>query len=575
VKFSIPFADSVLSQLYRLFLRKYLLTQYIYMRLLYLFLLSTVLFACQPDNRYAGKQIFRYNIAESITSLDPAFARSLDNVSTVNHLFNGLVQLDEQLKIQPAIAKSWDILDSGTTYRFYLRNDVYFHSSAVFGKDSSRQVVASDFVYSLNRLIDSELISPGKWVMNPVNRQVDGRLAIKAFNDSVVEIKLNESFPPFLGILSMPYCSVVPHEAVEFYGDDFRSNPVGTGPFRFKYWKENGKLVLLKNTNYFERDNNGNRLPYLDALAISFIKDQEVNFLKFIRHEFDYLSGLKGSYKDEILTTNGELKSEYSGDFQLHRSPYLNTEYLGFNLDEDFLTKDNPLLDVRIRKAINYGFDRQKMLTYLRNGIGIPANSGFVPAGMASFDAKTIKGYTFQPDSTKKLLAEAGYPNGNGLQEIKLSTTAEYLDLCEYLQHQLQQFGVQIVVDVNQAATNNEMIANNKSQFFRKSWVADYPDAQNYLSLFLSMNFSPSGPNYTHFSNQKFDSLYEEAMMITNDSVRFELYQQMDQLVVNHAPVVPLFYDEVVRFIPHYISGIGVNPMNLLVLKYAKKEKEG
>jgi len=541
------------------------------MRFTFILIVLISFFSCQKKQRYGDKKIFRYNIAEGITSLDPAFARSLDNVSTVNHLFNGLVQLDDKLKIRPSIAKSWEILDSGKTYRFYLRKDVFYHKSALFGEDSSRSVVARDFVYSLNRLVDSDLISPGKWVMNPVKRNADGSLSIEALNDTVLQIQLKEAFPPFLGILSMPYCSVVPKEAVSFYKDDFRSNPIGTGPFKFKYWKENGKMILLQNPNYFEFDAEGNRLPYIDAVAISFIKDQEVNFLKFIRGEFDYLSGLKGSYKDEILNTKGELNPKYEANFKMLRSPYLNTEYLGFNLSESYLSKDNPVADLRIRRAINYGFDREKMLTYLRNGIGIAAQSGFVPAGMASFNAKEVKGFSYQPDSVKKLLIEAGYPNGKGLAEISLSTTVEYLDLCEYLQHQLKQFGIKISVDVNQAATNNEMIANNRVQFFRKSWVADYPDAQNYLSLFLSKNFSPSGPNYTHFSSHKFDRLYEQAMQITDDSLRFKLYRQMDQLIIDKAPVVPLFYDEVVRFIPNNISGIGVNPMNLLVLKYAKK----
>src|SRR5690554_2978009 len=110
------------------------------------------------------------------------------------------------------------------------------------------------------------------------------------------------------------------------------------------------------------------------------------------------------------------------------RSPYLNTEYLGFNLSKEYLSKDNPIADLRIRKAINYGFDREKMLTYLRNGIGIAAHSGFVPAGVASYDSKEVKGYSYQPDSVRKLLNEAGYPNGINLPEIRLSTTAEYLD---------------------------------------------------------------------------------------------------------------------------------------------------
>lgn len=529
------------------------------------------LIACQPStNRYEGKAIFRYNLEEGITSLDPAFARSLDNVSAVNQLFNGLVQTDENLNILPCIAKSWEILDSGKTYLFLLRDDVFFHKAALFGSDSSRKVLASDFVYSFSRLIDSKVLSPGKWVMNEVARKQDGSLEVRAINDTVLEIKLNRSFQPFLGILSMQYCSVVPKEAIDFYGDDFRSHPIGTGPFKFKYWKENGKLIFLKNKHYFERDEAGERLPYLDAVAISFTKDQEVTFLKFLNGELDYLSGLKGTYKDELLDQRGRLREKYRSNIQFQTAPYLNSEYLGFMVDSNLLPEKHPILNPLIRKAINYGFDRQKMLTYLRNGIGTPANQGFVPLGLPSFDSSFV-GYTFQPDSTLNLLQRAGYPNGKGLPIIELSTTAQYLDICEYLQSQLARFGIQLKIEVNQAATNNELIANGKVFFFRKSWVADYPDAENYLSLFKSDNFSPKGPNYTHYSSSVFDELYQKALNTDKDSLRYVYYRQMDSLIIADAPIVPLFYDRVVRFTQPSISGIAVNPMNLLVLKYAKK----
>ena len=524
--------------------------------------------ACQADQRYGDKSIFRYNVSDGITSLDPAFARSIDNISAVNQIFNGLIQTDEKLNLKPCLAEKWEVLDSGRTYRFYLQKGVYFHKSEVFGKDSTRELVAQDFIYSFNRLIDAQVISPGKWLLNEVGRNSKGELDIEAVDDYTLDIHLKRTFPPFLGILSMQYFSAVPIEAVRFYGSDFRANPVGTGPFKFQYWKENVKLVLLKNDDYFEKDDSGRALPYLDAVSITFTKDLEVTFLKFLKKELDYLTGLKGSYKDELLTSDGKLRKEYKDQVIFTTSPYLNTEYLGFLVDE---TKQP--VPKEIRRAINFGFERNKMLKYLRSGIGVPANHGFIPKGLPGYSEKTV-GYTFQPDSVRSLLEKAGYPNGNGLGAISLSTTAQYLDICEYLQSQLAEYGIKIKIEVNQAATNNELIANSKAQFFRKSWVADYPDAENYLSLFKSKNFSPNGPNYTHFRNEQFDAWYNEALTETNDSLRLNLYQQMDSLVISEAPVVPLFYDEVVRFFQPTISGLGVNPMNLLVLKYAKKSTE-
>lgn len=545
------------------------------MQKLSLLFIIFLIFSCNRSDRYGEKVIFRYNIPEGISSLDPAFARSLENVSTVNQLFNGLVQMDEELRIKPCIAKSWEILDSNRLYRFTLRDDVFFHASEAFEEARSRRVKAQDFVFSLKRLIDPEILSPGKWVLNEVARDEAGNLRIKALNDSILEIRLQRPFPPFLGILSMQYCSVIPKEAIAFYGEDFRSNPVGTGPFRFKYWSENTKLVLVKNEEYFERDEVGEQLPYLDAIAISFIKDQEVAFLKFLQAELDYLSGLKGSYKDELLDSKGQLRPEYQKKMKLMTSPYLNTEYLGFQLDPSLdIPNQEQLLEVKLRQAINCGFDRKKMLRYLRNGIGEPANAGFIPKGLAGYNPQKVKGYEYNPLRAKELLAEAGFPEGKGLKTIVIHTTAQYLDICEYLQYQLGEIGIPIRIEVNPAATNNELIAQGKVGFFRKSWVADYPDAENYLSLFNSENFSPSGPNYTHFSNPTYDALFEEAMLSENDSLRIDRYERLDSMLMASAPVVPLFYDQVVRFIPNYVEGIGVNAMNLLDLKRAKKTQK-
>lgn len=515
--------------------------------------------------------IFRYNEANGISSLDPAFARNIENISAVNHLFNGLVQMGDGLEIKPAIAKSWSISEDGLTYLFNLRTDVKFHQHQAFISESERYVTAFDFIYSFNRLVDKELAAPGAWVFNFVSRDSLGLLAMSAVNDSTLQIFLNKPFPPFLGILTMQYCSVLPKEVILFYGEDFRSNPIGTGPFKFKYWSESNKLVFLRNDEYFEIDDNGKRLPYLDAINVTFNKDEEVAFLQFLKGDLDYLSGLNGSYKDEILNSNGQLKQKYAERFKMITTPYLNTEYLGFNLSAaNIVSGASPLSDVRVRKAINYGFDRKKMILYLRNGIGTPAEQGFIPKGLPGFDEE-MNGYTYQLDSSKALLEATGYSSSNPVPKIVLNTTAQYLDLCEFIQHELKQIGISLEIEVNPSATHNELVANGELTFFRKSWIADYPDAENYLALFYSKNEAPDGPNYTHFKSEEFDSLYEASLVTNFDSLRISNYRQMDLLVKEKSVIIPLFYDQVVRFIPKNISGLGINPMNLLTLKTTTK----
>lgn len=515
------------------------------------FLLSLFLMACSSDKSNDALAIFKYNESAGITTLDPAFAKDQANIWVAAQLFNGLVQLDSDLQVQPAIATSWDISEDALSYTFHLKKDVKFHAHELFQSEQARLVTAHDFVYSFDRLLDERLAAPGAWVFNNVADYT-------ALNDSTLEMSLKQPFPPFLGLLSMPYCSVVPEEVVE--QTSFRDAPIGTGPFKFQYWKENVKLVLRKNPEYFESS-----LPKLDAVAVSFVKDKQAAFLEFLKGNLDFISGLDASYKDEVLTRSGALQPHYQDKLILQSQPYLNTEYLGFLMDENNLSVTQ---QKAVRKAINYGFDRVKMMTYLRNNIGAPALEGFVPKGLPSF-TDALAGYDYNPEKAKAYLLEANVPLGT---EVVLSTTSSYLDICEYIQNQLQAIGLNIKVEVNPPSTHRQMVATSKLNFFRGSWIADYADAENYLALFYSKNFCPNGPNYTHFKNAGFDALYEQAIQEVNDSARFALYQQMDQIILDEAAIVPLYYDQVIRFVQPNIQHFESNGMNMLNLKRVEKE---
>lgn len=535
----------------------------------WIYVLLLLLIACSSKEEDQSKTVFRYNEAANISSLDPAFARDLANIWACNQLFSGLVRLDEQLNVEPSIARKWTISEDGLTYTFILRKDVFFHDDQSFENGKGRRVNAHDFEYSFNRIVDSKVASPGLWVFSQVDQQ-EGKYAFKALNDSVFQVKLSQPFTPFIGILAMQYCSVIPHEAVNFYKNDFRENPVGSGPFKFKLWKEGVKMVLVRNENYYEKFS-GEKLPFLDAVAITFLADKQAAFLHFVQGKLDFMSGIDASYKDEILTKRGGLKPKYNQKIKLISQPYLNTEYLGVLVTDQDDT--NPLRLKKIRQAINFGFDRKKMMKFLRNNIGEPGIKGIIPKGFAVFDEDASYGYDYNPDTARALLAEAGYPNGLGLESINLSTNAEYLDLCEYIQHALGELGIKININVNPPAALRELKAQAKLPFFRASWIADYPDAENYLSMFYSKNFCPAGPNYTHFKNVVFDELYEESLSETNTEKRYQLYKRMDSLVMEEAPVVILYYDQVLRFTQPNIEGLGSNPINLLDLRKVKKIK--
>ncbi len=528
-------------------------------RISFLFVVVIILVSCESKtSKFTDNDVFRYNEHSNITTLDPAFARDQRNIWPANLLYNGLVQLDDSLHVKPSIAETWQVSDDGRTYIFQLRNDIYFHKHALFGKDSTRKVIAKDFEYSFKRLTDPTVASPGGWVLQNVE-------SLEAKSDSVFEIQLKQAFPPFLGLLAMKYCSVVPKEAVEYFGNDYRANPIGTGPFQFKLWVENTKLVLRRNPNYFEKDKEGNSLPYLESVAVTFLPDKQSEFLQFIQGNLDFMKSLDASYKDDIITIEGNLKEKYQEQVRMQKGSYLNTEYLGI-----FLNGDNKVVQNKaLRRAINYGFDRRKMVQFLRNGIGTPAESGFVPKGLPAFNGQ--RGFSYNPEKARMFLDQYSSETGDSEPSITITTNSNYLDLCEFIQRELEKIGLNVSVDVIPPSTLRQGKANGKLPIFRASWIADYPDAENYLSLFYSKNFTPNGPNYTHFKNETYDRLYEKAISEVVNEKRYELYQQMDSILIEEAPVVPLYYDQVIRFTQKNVEGLGINPIDLLDLRKVRK----
>ena len=208
-------------------------------------------------------------------------------------------------------------------------------------------------------------------------------------------------------------------------------------------------------------------------------------------------------------------------------------------------------------------------MMYLRNSIGEPAESGFVPAGLPSFDSSSVHGYSYDPARSRRLLAEAGFPDGHGLPEIKLTTVPIYADLAGFIAKELQELGINIKVDVVQKSLLLEETAKSEALFFRGSWVADYPDPENFLSVFYSQN--PAPPNYTRYRNATYDGLYEQALMEEVDTNRYKIYREMDRLIIGDAPIVPLWYDEVIHLVSPRLRGFEANAQNLLELRRVKK----
>ncbi len=535
------------------------------MRFIYLFFLTLLVCGCS-GSKNDFRSYFCYNESSGITSFDPAFAKNQSNIWVVNQLYNRLIETGPDMKLIPSIAKSWRVSEDRLTITFILRTDVYFHNHPAFPGGEGRRMTASDVVYSLKRLMDPEVASPGAWIFNG---RVDSEKGFEAINDSVFSLHLQKPFIQMLGVLSNPYCSIVPNEAVEYKETSFRKHPCGTGPFRFFLWEEGQVLLLKKHNNYFERDEQGNRIPYLQGIKISFLTSKASEFLSFQQHQLDFMNDIDPSFKDEVLTKLGNLRSSWQNKIQLMKHPYLNIEYLGILVDSSVEEGRKPLKNKLIRQAVNYAIDRRKLMLYLRNSIGIPAEYGFIPPGLPGFDSVELKGYDYNPQLARLKLDSAGYFQNSSKEKIKLYTIPVYADLANTIIQNLNAVGIEVEVEVIQKSVLLTKTANRQASFFRASWIADYPDAENYLGLFYSKY--PAPPNYTRYNNKQLDELYEKCLTESNDSLRIRLYKKMDAMIIEDAPVVPLWYDEVVNFVQPYINGFKPNALNVPDLRRVKK----
>jgi len=533
-----------------------------------LVILLSFIAACRP-HKEDKKMIFRYNQIEGIETLDPAFAKSIAIMWGTHFIFNTLLEVDSGLHTVPSLAKNWECSADGLQYTFHLRNDVFFQDNDAFANGKGRKMTAADVVYTFNRLIDPNVAAAGAWVFND---RVAKEKPFQALDDTTVLISLKDPFRPLPQILTMQYCSIVPKEVVEKWGKDFRNHPCGTGPFQLKYWDEGTTMVLYKNPHYWEFDESRVRLPYLDAIQVSFNDTKALEFLLFKQKKTDFMYRIDGSMKDMVLTKRGTLQPAFSKSINLLKHSYLYSEYIGFIMDTtNALLKNNPIRLRKIRQAINYAIDRKKIVTYFRNGVGIPAEKGcgFIPSVMIPDKYKAVEGYEYNPAKALQLLAEAGFPNGKNLPLITLTVPDADVDICNFVASQLNDVGIHTEIQIMLKGLMRQMMTKNQLAFFKAGWVADYPDAETFLACFYS-GF-PSPPNYTQFKSKVFDDWYRQSLKINNDTLRFQLYAKMDSLESSEAPVVPLFYDEILHFTQKNVVGLQTNALNIIDLRRVKK----
>lgn len=557
------------------------------MKYLLILLLALSFISCTKQQ--TTNNIFRYNESQGIENLDPVMCSNYPSGWPLQQMLEGLLEYTQAMNLEDNLASSHSVSSDGLIYTFSIRRNVYFHDNVCFPDGKGRLLKAGDFKYCFERVCDPRTKTRGAWLfrdrvkgaleyINSIKEKypqdashnnVNEISGIQAPNDTTLVITLVKPFAPFLSILTMAYSFVYPKEAVEYYKDNFGYNPVGTGPFKFVKWDVDRELEMAKNDNYWEKNKAGKTAVYIDGIKVSFIKSSETAFLDFQQGKFDYYDP-SPEVLSQITDDNGKLKPEY--DFELVKQPWLNTVYLGVQLDKNVPGgKSNVLSDnKKLRQAIGYAVDREKIIRYVLKSRGTPGVNGPIPPGMPGYD-KDLKGYSFDKEKAKQLLSEAGYPDGKGLT-LKLTVSNDDTQklIGESVQAQLKDLGIDAQLDFMQASTLRSAQVGGEIAFWRGNWGADYFDPENFMALFYSKNHSPMGPNYTHYTNPKADSLYELAMKLTDFNARKKLYNEMEQIVLEDSPLIILYYNQIVYLKNRKVADMYIDGLNTMILKKAK-----
>jgi len=487
--------------------------------IVYVFIIG-ILAGCAQPKKLVTKDTFRSRLSADVTTLDPALVVDVSSGMLTAKLFNGLVKYGDKMNIVPDIAEKWDISEDGKVYTFYLKKGVRF--------TNGREVEALDFKYSIQRVLNPKTRSPRTWVFDKIlgaKEYMRGKTAdcpgLIVKDKYTLQIILEEAFAPFLGFLAMPAGYVVPKEEVERFGEDFSKHVVGTGPFKLDKWLHDEKIVLVANTDYFDSK------PKVKRLEYRIIPEELTAWAEFESGNLDAI-GIPTAEFDRI--TNHPKWQKY-----IVSQAGMNVYYLGLNCQKP------PFDKVEVRQALNYAINKEIILKTVLKNRGIISH-GPIPPGLRGYSTK-LKPYEYNPEKAKKLLEEAEFPNGFKMK-IYQKYSREVLEITEILQAQLKKVGIEAQIIQLEWSALKEKINRGETDAFCLAWIADYPDAENFLApLFHSKNFGPGG-NRAFYKNQQIDELIEQAQQTINTKERIKLYQQIESKIHDEAPWVFLWHQK-------------------------------
>ena len=559
-------------------------------RLIILFFISIFILSCgsQKEREFklreakGGKYYggtFRYNEEEYFKSLYPLNITEVTAHRLLEQIYEGLVTFDDStLAVIPALAERWTIDESKKIYTFYLRKGVFYHDDPCFPNGKGRELNAQDVKFCFDRLCyHNPADNQGFWIFKDVVKGASeydsltskniipatGVSGVRVLNDSTVEVELVKPYAVFLARLALIFGKIYPREAFDKYGADMREHCVGTGPFYLKINQDNQISYLARNPNYWKKDEFGNQLPYLDAIRVSYIKEKKNELLEFKKGNSDLVYKFPLEMIEEIMDNKHNLKPEYQ-KFQLQFMPTMSLQYYGFQHQGKIFN------NINVRKAFCYAYDREKLCEYTLKGSGFPAIYGVVPPGTGTYDSKQVKGFNFDPAKAQTYLAKAGFPKGKGFPKLTLelnSGGSRNSQVAEAIKKMIEEtLGIEIELLMVPWAQHTETVETAKTDFYRLGWIADYPDAENFLNLFHS-KYVPDDINQKtyinsfRYKNKAFDMLFDNAIATVDEKERNILYAKADQQVIEDAVVLPNYYDIDFRLLQPYVRDCPQNAM--------------
>lgn len=533
-------------------------------------LLSVLLVFCGCTKKRDFKtKVLNVRVAADVKGMDPVNAGDTYSSYEISRVYEGLLAfhyLKRPYKLIPNLAESMpEVSKDGLEYTFKVKKGVFFHDNKCFPNGKGREVNASDFLYAIKRMADPKNISTGWWLLdgrikglNEWRDSIDSKKGadysakiegLKQIDSHTLKFTLNKAYPQFLYSLAMVYTVATPKEAVDFYGDQFLNNPVGTGAFMTSTYTQSSRIEYVKNPNYrdvyypsegSEEDKKkgllkdaGKKLPLVDKIVVHIQKESQPAWLSFEKGKLDLLAIPKDNF-DSVVTPDKGITDAYAKkEITLNIAPDLDITYIAFNHEYKLFQNK------KLRQAMSLAYDNEKANKLFYNNNAYLAQT-ILPPGIGGYDEDYKNPYAkYDLAKAKKLLIEAGYANGKGLPTIIYDTTATTTSrqMADYFKKSMKDIGIEVQVNTNTWPQLTKKVKSKQTQMFGMAWVGDYPDAENFLQLLYGPNQAP-GPNGSNYDNAQFNKTFERITKMQPGPQRAMEYKKLAQSVAEDAAYI-------------------------------------